>query len=112
MMQYFNENGWKCTKMRFDPCLFKIISPEGNVTFLLVHVDDCDLISQVASDSALIIAAYDKRFGITICDPHFLLGIQREIVTKDGVNYLEMTQPDYIDSLVNNLRTRSMTSLE
>ena len=100
MMQYFNENGWKCTKMRFDPCLFKIISPEGNVTFLLVHVDDCDLISQVASDSALIIAAYDKRFGITICDPHFLLGIQREVVTKDGVNYLEMTQPDYIDSLV------------
>ena len=60
MMQYFNENGWKCTKMRFDPCLFHIISPAGNTTYLLVHVDDCDLISQLASDSALIIAVEGK----------------------------------------------------
>eukprot|EP01052_Picozoa_sp_SAG31_P011370 SAG31_NODE_642_length_13301_cov_14.143084_1_plen_51_part_10 len=36
----FNENGWKCTKMRYDPCLFKIVAPEGGILFLVVHVDD------------------------------------------------------------------------
>ena len=53
MLEYFNENGWTCKKMRFDPCLFKVTSPKGNITYLLVHVDDCDIISQLASDSAM-----------------------------------------------------------
>ena len=111
MLEYFNENGWACKKMRFDPCLFKVTSPKGNITYLLVHVDDCDMISQLASDSALITAAFDKRFGvnggagITVCDPHFLLGIQREMSVSGGVTYLEMTQPDYIDSLVKQFET-------
>ena len=100
MLEYFNENGWTCKKMRFDPCLFKVTSPKGNITYLLVLVDDCDIISQLASDSALITAAFDKRFGvnggagITVCDPHFLLGIQREMSVSGGVTYLEMTQPE------------------
>ena len=112
MLQFFNENGWICTKLRFDPCLFKIISPQGKWTFLLVHVDDCDLISELSSDAALITAAFDKRFGVTVCDPHFLLGIQREISIKDGVTYLEMTQPDYIDSLVKQFEAEIKTRVK
>ena len=105
MTTTFNKNGWTCTKMRYDPCLFKFTTPDQDELFLLVHVDDCDIISKKKSDAALIMKAFDDKYGITICDPDFMLGIQRKQYSKNGVHYLEMTQPDYIDTMVKQFET-------
>ena len=29
MLDVFNRNGWKCRKMRYDPCLFRMDTPQG-----------------------------------------------------------------------------------
>ena len=100
MLEYFNKDGWQCYKMRYDPCLFKFISPSGAWSFLLVHVDDCLITTSNMEDAAVITAAFAAKFTITMIDPDYLLGVEQKQYTKDGVNYIEMKQTEYIETLV------------
>ena len=36
----------------------------------------------------------DKEWGITICDPDMLLGVERKLTVEDGIRFLEL--PNYI----------------
>lgn len=61
---------------------------------MCVHSDDCDMICEDLKVGILIIDGFDKEFGIKMCDPSFMLGVQRVMTTDpdSGVTYLELTQ--------------------
>jgi hypothetical protein len=100
--EYFTSAEWTVKQLRADPCMHKITNVKtGTVTFLLTHTDDIDLVCEVADDGVRILDAFDKRFGITMCNPKYMLGVERR-VTKDpltGATHLEMIQPDYISTM-------------
>jgi hypothetical protein len=44
---------------------------------------------------------FDLKYTVVMCDPRYMLGIRREYhVDKDGTKTVEMTQPDFVKSLV------------
>ena len=100
LLEKFNQSGWTCKKCLYDPCLFKFVSPQGKWTFMLVHVDDCTMVGECKTDSALITAAFADKYTITVVDPGYMLGIKSDLYEKDGVRYLELTQEEYIENLV------------
>ena len=103
--EHFNTDEWSAKQMRADACMHKITNLKtGDLTFLLTHTDDIDLVCATAADGVQILKEFDERFGITMCDPQYMLGVQRR-VTKDpdtGATYLEMIQPDYINAMYEN----------
>eukprot|EP01045_Picozoa_sp_COSAG04_P016545 COSAG04_NODE_1388_length_6961_cov_6.032498_11_plen_390_part_01 len=102
---YGSPDGWTGKQMDADPCLFKLTSPDGNVSFMVIHTDDCDQVCQSASDAPIITEMFNKRFGIKLCDPSYMLGVNRKLTTHDdGTRTLEMSQPDYIESMYHRWR--------
>ena len=90
------QEGWKVEHMTYEPCLWKV-TINGRVTWMVVHVDDIDGASEDARDSAMILEKLQKRFGISIIEPKYMLGIQRDISSDEGITTLEMTQVAYIE---------------
>jgi hypothetical protein len=106
MLEYFNKDGWSCKQIRCDRSLFKFVSPEGNVSLATVHSDDVDMINQVSKDGVTIAEAFNLKFGgdddgIKMCDPSFMLGVQRKTRydEKEDVYYHELTQSGCITDL-------------
>jgi hypothetical protein len=64
---------------------------------MVVHVDDIDGASEDARDSAKIMEKLQERFGISIIEPKYMLGIQRDISSDEEITTLEMTQVAYIE---------------
>ena len=59
----FNKNGWSAKQMDADPCMFKLTSPAGSSSFMVIHTDDCDLVCEKARDAPHITAKFNKRFS-------------------------------------------------
>ena len=59
--------------MHYEPCMFTV-DINGRKTYMVVHTDDIDGATQDPRDGAAIIDALDKRFGVTVGDPKFMLG--------------------------------------
>ena len=101
----FNKNGWSAKQMDADPCMFKLTSPAGSSSFMVIHTDDCDLVCEKARDAPHITAKFNKRFGIKLCDPSYMLGVNRKLTTHpDGKRTLELSQPDFIESMYHRWR--------
>lgn len=98
MLEHFNSNEWQCKQMECDPSVFRFTNPDGKLAIATVHSDDADLVCEVPQIGIDIAAAFDKKFGvegtpgIKMCDPSFMLGVQRTTTTLDGVVYHELTQ--------------------
>ena len=91
--------------MESDPSVFRFTSPDGKLAIATVHSDDADLVCEEAQVGIDIAAAFDKKFGtenmpgIKMCDPSFMLGVQRTTTTVDGVVYHELTQSGCVNDL-------------
>lgn len=111
MIEHFNADGWTCKQITCDKSMFKFVSPEGHHVLATVHSDDVDMICEAPQAGVAIADAFNTRFGgdedgIKMCDPTFMLGVQRTI-TKDpdtGVVYLELTQSGCIEDLYNEFK--------
>ena len=91
------EEGWIVEHMHNEPCLWKV-TIEERITWMVVHVDDIDGAAQDPRDAKLILDKMQKKFGISVIEPKYMLGIQRDISTNaDGVVTLEMSQVAYIE---------------
>jgi hypothetical protein len=90
------DKGWVVSKMEYEPCMFKVVI-DDRVTWLVIHVDDVDGISDDPRDSAAIMTDFQDRFGITIGDHRYLLGVQRDVTVRDGIGYLHMSQAAYME---------------
>jgi hypothetical protein len=106
MLEFFNDNDWTCKQITCDRSLFKFTSPQGNVTLATVHSDDVDLICQVPQDGVFIADAFNTKFGgdedgIKMCDPNFMLGVQRETRydKENDITYHELTQSGCVTDL-------------
>ena len=91
--------------MWHDSCLFRFDGPpvdgKRSVTFACIHTDDVDTVSTKLADSLEIMRQFDLKYTVVMCDPRYMLGIRREYnVDENGVTTVEMTQPDFIKSLV------------
>ena len=111
MLQHFNSNGWSCKQMTNDKSMFKFVSPQGSISIATVHSDDVDMICQTPQDGVAIADAFNTRFGgdedgIKMCDPKFMLGVERTTTTDPdtGVVYLELSQRGCIDDLYNEFK--------
>jgi len=102
----FNGGGWSCTKSRQDPCLFIFTSPKGSKSFVIIHTDDCDGHSHSMADLKYIATKFHERFKIKVCDPRFMLGIQRDITTSvdTKTRIMTLTQPDFIETTYNTFK--------
>ena len=45
-------------------------------------------------DVEFILKKMDKEWGITICDPDMLLGVERKLTVEDGIRFLEFKMPN------------------
>ena len=84
--------------------MFKFVSPQGTTSIATVHSDDVDMICESPQDGVAIADAFNTRFGgdedgIKMCDPSFMLGVQRTTTTVDGVTYHELTQKGCVTDL-------------
>jgi hypothetical protein len=92
IMSRFNKDGWTCTRTRMDPCLFCVtfnIAVTGGFppsaalaikrAWMLVHVDDCDIIAESDEMADAMIAVFSDIFKITVIDPSFMLGIRKRL---------------------------------
>ena len=71
------------------------------MTFACIHTDDVDTVSTKLADSLEIMRQFDLKYTVVMCDPRYMLGIRPEYtVDENGVKTAEMTQPDFIKSLV------------
>lgn len=105
MLEHFNSEGWECKQMESDPSVFRFTNPDGKIAIATVHSDDADLVCEVPQMGIDIAAAFDSKFGvegqpgIKMCDPSFMLGVQRTTTTVDGVTHHELTQKGCITDL-------------
>ena len=37
LLEKFNQDGWTCRKCLYDPCLFKFVSPQGILYFVMLY---------------------------------------------------------------------------
>jgi hypothetical protein len=85
IMKKFNEGDWTCTRTRMDPCLFcvtRTVKAKGSETtraWMLVHVDDCDIIAEGDEMADDMMKVFEGIFKITIVDPSFMLGVRRRL---------------------------------
>ena len=97
--------GFSVTQMIQDPCMFRILGPvdddnHRSTSILLMHVDDGDIVSESAKQSAIIMDKFDQRFSITLSDPESMLGVTRTMTTDDqGIRYVEFTLERYIEDV-------------
>ena len=84
-------------QMLYEPCLFTVLIPDDPAetkekkknagsdesgyrkSYLLIHTDDIDGAAEDPRDGDAILNAFDKEFGITLCESRFMLAVQREI---------------------------------
>ena len=99
LLEEFNSGGWKCWICEEDPCLLIFISPRGTRSFVSIWTDDADGAYATQEDKDEIKAGIKKHFKITTADETHQLSIVREHFAKDGVNYVRLTQVDYIEDM-------------
>jgi len=98
VLEKFNQDGWSCRRTRSDPCLFVIQRTIEGVTqtaWMLVHVDDCDIVCETDQLGDDIMAVCAKIWDITIISPDFMLGIRRR-VHLDSNGKVESVECDMI----------------
>jgi hypothetical protein len=64
---------------------------------LVVHVDDIDGAADDARDVSSLLQKLQDKFGITIVEPKYMLGLHRDSYTTDGTSVLELSQVSYIE---------------
>jgi site-specific DNA-cytosine methylase len=108
VLQKFNQKGWGCDKTRMDPCLFVLTkSYDGGVTvsraWMLVHVDDCDIIAEgnIMAEDILAVCAEIFINGITLVNPEFMLGVRRRVQVdeKGKVESCELDMIAFIEGM-------------
>ena len=107
---FVKENGWILKEFKnHDSCLFQISRVEtGKKCFLVIHVDDVDLVGESANDCTMIADAFNSKFGIKMCDPEFMLGIERitSVDPKTNRRTTEFKQTDYVSSMYKRWRAK------
>ena len=54
-------SGWKCTPMLYEPCIFKL--EMRGITYIVIHTDDVDGVSEDPRDAKDICDAFHKEFN-------------------------------------------------
>lgn len=97
-----SECEWNCRQCPLEPCMFIFTNVTNEtVTHILIHVDDMDVVADSELDVEYIFEAMDAEWGITICDPNMLLGVERKMTETNGVRFLEFRMPNYIKDMYN-----------
>ena len=67
---------------------------------MIIHSDDVDCYSEFEEERAFLAKEFDKRFGVVMGDPRYMLGVLREVTDLgNGHRMLKLSMPEYIDEL-------------
>ena len=88
---------WTVNRMMYEPCLVKLTLRK--TVIMSIHTDDCDVIAQDMRDASDIMKLFQTRYGISVCDPSYMLGIFREEFTESGERRIKMCQPSYVEKI-------------
>ena len=72
---------------------------EGRVTFINVWTDDCDGVCDDPRDGQVIREAFHQKFGVTECDPRYMLGVQRDWSSSIRAFARAREKPNKIDKM-------------
>jgi len=104
IMETFNNNEFKCVQSLRDPCLFTITDSNGKKTYMICYTDDLDCYTEEMSSMLKISKAFDKKFGIKVVNPDYMLGVVRKQYEREGVLYTHLTQTAYIEEVYKTFR--------
>eukprot|EP01043_Picozoa_sp_COSAG02_P018580 COSAG02_NODE_871_length_16337_cov_7.124276_7_plen_165_part_00 len=62
-----------------------------------VHTDDLDCACEDIRDGRAILAKLHDRFGIDLCNEKYMLGVNRERWTENGIMFNRLAQAAYIE---------------
>ena len=88
---------WSVQRMMYEPCLMKF-KLRGRV-IMSIHTDDCDVITEDMRDASDIMKLFQARYGISVCEPSYMLGVFREEYHDAGVRCIKMYQPNYMEKI-------------
>jgi hypothetical protein len=83
--------------------MFKVVI-DGRETFMVVHTDDVDGVCDDPRDGQAIQAAFDAEFGVTTCDPKYMLGVTRVMSEDEGVVVSRHNQVAYVEEVWNQFK--------
>ena len=104
IMETFNNDEFKCVQSLRDPCLFTITDSNGKKTYMICYTDDLDCYTEEMSSMLKISKAFDKKFGIKVVNPDYMLGVVRKQYEREGVLYTHLTQTAYIEEVYKTFR--------
>jgi site-specific DNA-cytosine methylase len=112
LLERFNENGWKATRCRSDPCLFWLTRTYDGVQqwmLMLVHVDDCDLAgtTQQIVDDCMVVCR--QIWKCTDVDPEYMLGVRRRLTrdeTTGAVVSVELDMIAFVEGMFKSFEQR------
>ena len=105
ILDTFSKDGYTVFQSQYNPCLFIIRRPaDGAHCILSTFTDDIDSIG--SHDDALdyIADKFDERFAIKMVNADFMVGVQR--VTAEDGKTVTLSQPGFIDNLVDSFRDK------
>jgi len=88
--------------MLYELCIFKL--EMRGITYIVIHTDDVDGVSEDPRDAKDICDAFHKEFKIKMTDSRFMLGNMRDVSVIDGVTRLTISQPSYIEDMWNKFK--------
>ena len=88
--------------MLYEPCIFKL--EMRGITYIVIHTDDVDGVSEDPRDAKDICDAFHKEFKIKMTDSRFMLSNMRDVSVIDGVTRLTISQPSYIEDMWNKFK--------
>ena len=105
------EKAWKSESNAEKKAALEIIAVEKKIaadkgqgasecceTYIDIHTDDVDGVTDDPRGGKLLMDALDEEFGMTVQDPHHMLGINRETTRENGVTTLKLKQVAYIEA--------------
>lgn len=107
ILETFNTQGWTCHKCVKDPCLFVLSRTIEGVTartYMLIHTDDIDMISEREGDLQEVHRMLSKKWECKIIDPSYVLGVKRHITMEGDRMCCELTMTAFVEGMYSSFR--------
>ena len=80
--------------------MFIIKSSRNDYLYMNCHSDDVELLTTSPTDASEVIEKFQNQYGVKMADSSYMLGLNRDEITVDGVKTIQITQDAYMDKRI------------
>ena len=91
--------------------MFILKSSRNDYSYMNCHSDDVELLTTSPTDAGEIIEKFQNQYGVKMADSSYMLGLNRDEITVDGVKTIQITQDAYITELYEVFKDEMPTAL-